>query len=143
MVLLPERRLFAAGHADLAKNLLHPWISGLTTVKRLSYIVREFDCTWIEEEKMRDRLVISGAMAGLIISMSAAQASEVWVQQARGRISGSPMVAEENKPVKTAPEGAATTAGNTATAATNPATCTQANASSPACYSATQQTKGK
>jgi hypothetical protein len=93
-----------------------------------------------EEEKMRDRLAISGAMVGLIIAMSAAQASEVWVQQARGWVSGSPMVAEENKPVKTAPEGAATTAaGSPAT----PATCNQQNASSPACYTATQQTKGK
>jgi hypothetical protein len=79
-------------------------------------------------------------MVGLIISMSEAQASEVWVQQSRGQISSSPIVAEENKPAKAAPEGAATTAAGSPT---TPVTCNQANASSPACYSATQQTKGK
>ena len=89
---------------------------------------------------MRSRAAISGAMIGLIISMSAAEASEVWVQQARGRISGGTTVTEENKPANIAPEGTATTgSGSPAT----PATCSQANASSPACYSATQQTKGK
>jgi hypothetical protein len=89
---------------------------------------------------MRSRAAISGAMVGLIISMSVAQASEVWVQQARGRISGGTTVAEENKPANIVPEGSATTgSGSPAT----PATCNQANASSPACYSATQQTKGK
>jgi hypothetical protein len=89
---------------------------------------------------MRNRVAISGAMVGLIISMSEAQASEVWVQQSRGQISSSPIVAEENKPAKAAPEGAATTAAGSPT---TPVTCNQANASSPACYSATQQTKGK
>ena len=89
---------------------------------------------------MRNRVAISGAMVGLIISMSEAQASEVWVQQSRGQISSSPIVAEENKPVKAAPEGAATTAAGSPT---TPVTCNQANASSPACYSATQQTRGK
>jgi hypothetical protein len=90
---------------------------------------------------MRSRAAISGAMIGLIISMSAAEASEVWVQQARGRISGGTTVTEENKPANIAPEGTAATAG--AGSPATPATCSQANASSPACYSATQQTKGK
>ncbi len=99
---------------------------------------------WHADEEginMRSRAAISAAMIGLIISMTAAQASEVWVQQARGRISGGPTVAEENKPANSAPEGSATNAaaGSPAT----PATCSQANASSPACYSATQQTRGK
>jgi hypothetical protein len=75
-----------------------------------------------------------------MILIPVAQASEVWVNQARGRISGGTPVAEENKP-KTAPEGGSSTAA--AGSPTNPATCTQQNASSPACYSATQQTKGK
>ena len=90
---------------------------------------------------MRKQIGICGAMIGLIISMSAAEASEVWVQQARGRISGGTTVTEENKPANSAPEGTAATAG--AGSPATPATCSQANASSPACYSATQQTKGK
>ncbi len=75
-----------------------------------------------------------------MISISVAQASEVWVKQARGRISGDTPVAEENKP-KSAPEGSSTAAA--AGSPTNPATCNQQNASSPACYSATQQTRSK
>ena len=90
---------------------------------------------------MPDRIGICGAMAGLIISMSAAQASEVWVQQARGRVPGGSIAAEENKPAKIAPEGSATTAATGSP--TTPVTCNQQNASSPACYSATQQTRGK
>ena len=89
---------------------------------------------------MRNRITVCAAMAGLIISMSAAQASEVWVQQSRGRISGGTTVAEENKPANAAPEGAATAGSGSPS---TPATCNQANASSPACYSATQQTRGK
>jgi hypothetical protein len=90
---------------------------------------------------MRSRAAISAAMIGLIISMSAAEASEVWVQQSRGRISGGTTVAEENKPANVAPEGgtATTSSGSPST----PVTCNQTNASSPACYSATQQTRGK
>jgi hypothetical protein len=90
---------------------------------------------------MRAGWTIHAAVAGLILSMSAAHASEVWVQQARGRISGGAPVAEENKAPKAAPEGSATTAATGSP--TTPATCTQQNANSPACYSATQQTKGK
>ena len=89
---------------------------------------------------MRNRITICAAMVGLIVSISMAQASEVWVQQSHGRISGSATVAEENKPANAAPEGAATTGSGSPT---TPATCNQANASSPACYSATQQTRGK
>ena len=90
---------------------------------------------------MRSRAAISGAMVGLIISMSAVQASEVWVQQSRGRISGGTAIAEENKPANVAPEGGTATTG--AGSPSTPATSNQANASSPACYSATQQTRGK
>ena len=89
---------------------------------------------------MCKQLGICGAMVGLIISMSAAQSSEVWVQQSRGRISGGATVAEENKPANAAPEGSATTGSGSPS---TPVTCNQANASSPACYSATQRTRGK
>lgn len=89
---------------------------------------------------MRSGKAICGAAAGLIILISAAQASDVWVKQARGRISGSTPVTDENKP-KTAPEGGS--AAEAAGSPTNPATCNQQNASSPACYSATQQSRGK
>jgi hypothetical protein len=79
-------------------------------------------------------------MITLMISVSAAQASEVWVKQSNGRISGGAPVADDGKP-KAAPEGGSTAAA--AGSPTNPATCNQQNASSPACYSATQQSKGK
>jgi len=75
-----------------------------------------------------------------MILVSAAHASEVWVKQSSGRISGGTPVTDEGKP-KTAPEGSSTAAA--AGSPTNPATCNQQNASSPACYSATQQSKGK
>jgi hypothetical protein len=89
---------------------------------------------------MRNRITICGVTAGLMITISVAQASDVWVKQAHGRISGDTPVAEENKP-KTAPEGGSTAAA--AGSPTNPATCNQQNAASPACYSATQQTRSK
>ena len=94
---------------------------------------------------MRNRIAIAGATVGLLISMTIwapmAQASDVWVQQARGRISGSTPVTDENKS-KTAPEGGSAAAA-AAGSPTTPATCNQQNASSTACYSATQQTRGK
>jgi hypothetical protein len=95
---------------------------------------------------MSKPIAIKVAMVSLMItiwiSTSTAQASEVWVQQARGRISGGASVAEENKPANTAPEGSSTNAAASGSA-TNPATCNQQNASSPACYSATQRTRSK
>jgi hypothetical protein len=93
-----------------------------------------------KEKWMRNRVAVSGAIISLMITIASAQATDVWVQQARGRISGDTPVAEENKP-KTAPEGGSTTAA--AGSPTTPATCNQQNANSPACYSATQQTRGK
>lgn len=93
---------------------------------------------------MRKRIAVSGLLVGLVISMapsiSAAQASEVWVKQSSGRISGGAPITDESKP-KATPEGSSTAAA--AGSPTNPATCNQQNASSPACYSATQQSKGK
>ena|SRR5579871_408768 len=98
---------------------------------------------------MRNRIAVCGLWVGLVISMApsmpATQASEVWVKQSRGRISGGAAVTDDSKPnegkPKTAPEGSSTAAA--AGSPTNPATCNQQNASSPACYSATQQSKGK
>jgi hypothetical protein len=95
-------------------------------------------------KNVQNRGKLSLAIAGLMISMTIpapmARASDVWLQQARGRISGSTPVTDESKP-KTAPEGGSTAAA--AGSPTNPATCNQQNASSTACYSATQQTRGK
>ena len=88
---------------------------------------------------MCHRVAVSRAVIGLMIVMSAAQASDVWVHQARGRVSGDTPVAEEDKP-KTAPEG---TLAAAACSPKTPATCNQQNANSPACYSATQQTRAK
>lgn len=89
---------------------------------------------------MRNRFAISGAVISLMITIASAQATDVWVQQARGHISGDTPAAEDNKP-KAAPEGGSTTAASGSP--TTPVTCNQQNASSPACYSATQQTRGK
>jgi hypothetical protein len=91
-----------------------------------------------EVTKMRSRSMITGAIVSLMISTSMAQASEVWVRQSRGSISAGTPLAEDKKP-NAAPEGSAAGAGSPS----NPATCNQQNASSPACYSATQQSRGK
>lgn len=106
-------------------------------------IIRGMDDVWTRKMKMRCHRVIAAATLGLMISISIpqAQASEVWVRQARGRVSGGTPVTDEAKP-KSAPEGGSTTAA-AAGSPTNPATCNQQNASSPACYSATQQSRGK
>ena len=94
---------------------------------------------------MRNRIAIAAATMSLMVAVTIwapmAHASDVWVQQARGRISGSTPVTDENKS-KTAPEGGSAPAA-AAGSPTTPATCNQQNASSTACYSATQQTKGK
>jgi hypothetical protein len=94
-----------------------------------------------EVTNVQNKGTISGAMIVLMLSTSTAPASDVWVQQAHGRLPGGTPAAEENKPVKAAPEGGATSAATGSPV--TPATCNQQNASSPACYSATQQTKGK
>lgn len=80
------------------------------------------------------------------------RASEVHVDQARGRLpAGAASIGAsktEKKPREKkapnaligAPEGAAVTSSGTGSP-TTPATCNQQNASSPACYSATQQAR--
>jgi hypothetical protein len=65
--------------------------------------------------------------------------SEVRIEQARGNLPAGAAAADVRaKPVKGAPEGGANS-GATAPGSSAPVTCNQQNASSPACYSATQQ----
>ena len=66
-------------------------------------------------------------------------ASDVWVEQARGNILTGAPPPEDGKSVKAAPEGSSSSAANGGPAI--PTTCNQQNASSPACYSATQQAR--
>src|SRR5665213_196418 len=66
-------------------------------------------------------------------------ASEVHVPQAHGRIApgGKPITGTPT--ARPAPEGSVNGPGTVAGSPNTPATCNQQNASSPACYSATQQ----
>jgi len=65
--------------------------------------------------------------------------SEVHVEQARGSIPpGAKTIDSGSKSVKGAPEGGS---ANANTGSSAPVTCNQQNASSPACYSATQQAR--
>lgn len=68
------------------------------------------------------------------------QISETRINQARGRLPPNSKQIELNKPAKGAPE-AAKTNGAAGAPPTAPLTCNQQNASSPACYSATQQAR--
>jgi hypothetical protein len=68
------------------------------------------------------------------------QVSETRINQARGRLPPNSKQIELNKPARGAPE-AAKSNGATAAPPTAPVTCNQQNASSPACYSATQQAR--
>jgi nitrate/nitrite-specific signal transduction histidine kinase len=82
----------------------------------------------------------SAAPAGAVASAGQLRSatSEVFVDQARGRVS----VRDKSGAlvgVKPTPESAAT--GNSIPSQTAPATCDQQNASSPACYTATQQAR--
>jgi len=114
--------------------------------------------TWCKGISMRTAVfargvIVSGVLASLIVPILPTSgngrqdagllwsASEVWVQQARGNVltGASPLV--DGKCVKTAPEGSSSSAANGSPSV--PVTCNQQNASSPACYSATQQAKGK
>ena len=70
-------------------------------------------------------------------SLRIAQSSEVTIPQVRGRMPAKGTQATPQRP-SGPPEGTAQQ-GAEANAADRPITCTSANASSPACYSATQQ----
>jgi hypothetical protein len=100
---------------------------------------------------MRTGVSAFGTMASLIAAILLASgnerndvgplwlASDVWVEQARGNIPTGAPPPEEGKSVKAAPEGSSSSAANGGPAV--PTTCNQQNASSPACYSATQQAR--
>ena len=101
---------------------------------------------------MRKGISVAGVMASVMASILVASGSqydnanqlwltsEVWVEQARGNMLHNASPLEDGKPVKTSPENSSNSSagGNSPTV---PTTCNQQNASSPACYSATQQTR--
>jgi hypothetical protein len=67
--------------------------------------------------------------------------SEVHIQQAQGRMPAAPRTSDDSKLLKGIPEGTTNPADAAKGSPSIPATCTQQNASSPACYSATQQAR--
>jgi hypothetical protein len=71
----------------------------------------------------------------------ARHASEVHIDQARGRVPATATPAASDTAPKTAPEGATINNGAAAGSPSTPVTCNQQNASSPACYSATQSAR--
>ena len=112
--------------------------------------------TWCKEISMRTGvfargIIVSGVLASLIVPILPASGngrqdagvlwsvSEVWVQQARGNVLTGASPLEDGKSVKAAPEGSSSSTTNGSPSV--PVTCNQQNASSPACYSATQQAK--
>jgi hypothetical protein len=85
-----------------------------------------------------------GCVSALAVSADARKsrfASEVHVEQARGRVSSGIKPLGSMKPASGTPEGAAGANGAAKGSPTIPTTCNQQNASSPACYSATQQAR--
>lgn len=104
---------------------------------------------------MRGQVIIAAvSAAGLLVCLQEAAeagksphrrarfASEVRIQQSYGNIP--PGVAEQARgrsKTKLAPESGSNPSGAAAGSPTTPATCNQQNASSPACYSATQQAR--
>ena len=67
--------------------------------------------------------------------------SEVRVEQAHGRMPAGAKTLDEGKPPKGTPEGGDNAGAAAKAGPTAPVTCNQQNASSPACYSATQQAR--
>jgi hypothetical protein len=100
---------------------------------------------------MRIAASVSGIALSLIVSIPVALgnegdsprllriASEVRVEQAHGSMPTGYKPIDVAKSSKSAPEGSTNAAGPTGPTA--PVTCNQQNASSPACYSATQQAR--
>ncbi len=104
---------------------------------------------------MRSQVIIAAvSAAGLLVSLQEAAAdgksphrraryaSEVRIQQSHGNIP--PGAAEQSRSQsksKLAPETGSNPSGAAAGSPTTPVTCNQQNASSPACYSATQQAR--
>lgn len=73
-------------------------------------------------------------------SRRAARGSEIRVNQARGQLSPDSSQTGLERTSKGTPEGGQTGAA-AASSPTAPVTCNQQNASSPACYSSTQQAR--
>jgi hypothetical protein len=108
--------------------------------------------TWLQEGWMRIGVSVSAMALSLMASVPAAfggegdlpgrlrMASEVRVEQAHGVMPAGSKPIEGGKSSTATPEGGVT---NSAAAGSPniPATCDQQNASSTACYSATQQTR--
>ncbi|OJY09865.1 MAG: hypothetical protein BGP05_19070 [Rhizobiales bacterium 62-47] len=104
---------------------------------------------------MRGQVIIAAvSAAGLLVCLQEAvangkshhrrarYASEVRIQQSHGNIP--PGVTEQARgrsKSKLAPESGSNPSGAAAGSPTTPVTCNQQNASSPACYSATQQAR--
>jgi hypothetical protein len=142
----------------VSQNHFHRWISGLTMARRAplygASANRQHAVIVSPRYKgisMRTGVSVFGTMASLIAAILLASgnarhdvgplwlASDVWVEQARGNILTGAPPPEDGKSVKAAPEGSSSSAANGGPAI--PATCNQQNASSPACYSATQQAR--
>jgi hypothetical protein len=142
----------------VSQNHFHRWISGLTMARRAplygASANRQHAVILSPRYKgisMRRGVSVSGTMACLIAAILLASsnerhdvgplwlASDVWVEQARGNIVTGAPPPEDGKSVKAAPEGSSSSTANGGPAI--PTTCNQQNASSPACYSATQQAR--
>lgn len=99
---------------------------------------------------MRNVLLFSGLALAFIAAMPAASghkhhrfrfASETSIEQAHGNIPANAKSMGLAKPQRGTPEGGLTSGNVTSGSPSVPATCNQQNASSPACYSATQQAR--
>jgi hypothetical protein len=92
------------------------------------------------------RVLALAIMAGFVVASSADArrlkfANEVHIEQAHGRVSADSTTSANTKPRGT-PEGGVKNADSAAKGSPSiPTTCSQQNASSPACYSATQQAR--
>lgn len=92
------------------------------------------------------RLLALVIVAGMVVASSAdarrlRYANEVHIEQAHGRVPADATTSVNTKP-KGTPEGGVTNANSAAKGSPSiPTTCSQQNASSPACYSATQQAR--
>jgi len=99
---------------------------------------------------MREVVLAAGVALTLVVVMPAAfgskhhrlrVASEARIEQAQGNMPANAKAIGLEKPKRGAPEGGVTTGNVTSGSPSTPVTCNQQNASSPACYSATQQAR--
>ncbi len=78
---------------------------------------------------------LDGPQPNMVIALS----DEVTIQQEKGRYTNNKPPVSLGAPAKATPEGATT--GAVPAGATSPNTCDSKNATSPSCYTATQQRK--